>query len=213
VTIATEQTPAAGSVRSVDFWFDPVCPWAWLTSRWMTEVEQVRPVRTNWRVMSLSVLNEDRDDLSPRYRDLMDRAWLPVRVVTAVAELHGREHIKPLYDAIGTRVHPGGEQDYQVAVSGALDELGLPGELIEYAGRSDFDAALRASHEGAMEQVGTDVGTPVIAVDGHAIFGPVLTPAPSGEAAGRIWDAVVVLTTHDGFFEIKRSRTSRPSFG
>lgn len=212
MTIATEENPGTDVVRSVDFWFDPVCPWAWLTSRWMTEVERVRPVRTSWHVMSLSVLNEGRDGLSPRYRELMDRAWLPVRVVTAAVELHGRDQLKSLYDAIGSRIHPGGRKDFAAVVAEALDEAGLPGDLIEYADRPDFDDVLRASHQAAMDQVGTDVGTPVIAVDGRAIFGPVFTPAPRGEEAGRLWDAVAALTTHDGFFEIKRTRTRRPSF-
>lgn len=212
MTVAEERIPAAEAVQAVDFWFDPVCPWAWLTSRWMTEVERVRPVRTTWRVMSLSILNQGRDGLQPTYRDMMDRAWLPVRVVTAAVELHGSEHVKPLYDTIGTRLHPGGERDYRTAVAGALDELELPGSLLEYADRTDFDDVLRASHQAAMDQVGTDVGTPVIAVNGQAIFGPVLTPAPTGEEAGRIWDAVRTLVAHDGFFEIKRTRTRKPSF-
>lgn len=212
VTLTAEQRPAPGTRETVDFWFDPVCPWAWLTSRWMMEVEQVRPVGVTWHVMSLSMLNAEREGLSDSYRERMQRAWLPVRVITAAATLHGPEYVKPLYDAVGTRVHLDKQRDYREAVTGALDEVGLPAELIEYGERDDFDEALRASHNAAMDQVGDDVGTPVIAVDGHAFFGPVFTPAPKGEHAGRLWDAVRTLGSYDGFYEIKRSRTQPPLF-
>jgi hypothetical protein len=196
---------------TVDFWFDPVCPWAWMTSRWVLEVEKVRDVQVRWNVMSLSVLNEDAD-LPEDYRDLMDRAWLPVRVVTAARLAHGEDVVGPLYTAIGTRIHPGGEKDYRVAVAGALEEVGLPAELIE-AGDSDaHDEALRASHAAGIDQVGQDVGTPVIAVAGTAFFGPVVTPAPKGEDAGRLWDGVVLVAGTPGFYELKRTRDKGPDF-
>ncbi len=212
MTLTAEQTPATESLETVDFWFDPVCPWAWLTFRWMMEVEQVRPLRVTWRVMSLAVLNAGRHDLPERYRERMSRAWLPVRVITAAAELHGPQYVKPLYDAIGSRIHLEDQKDYRAAVAAALDEVGLEAALIKYGERDDFDDALRASHQAAMNQVGDDVGTPVIAVDGHAFFGPVLTPAPKGEQAGRLWDAVRTLGSYDGFYEIKRTRTQPPVF-
>lgn len=211
MTVTAEQASHAPAAQAVDFWFDPVCPWAWLTSRWMLDVEKVRPVRVTWRVMSLSVLNSGRD-LSEKYRDLMDRAWLPVRVITAAASLHGAEQVKPLYDAIGARVHVGGEKDFRAAVAGALGEVGLPASLLAAGDGEEFDAALRTSHHAGIDQVGEDVGTPVISVGGRALFGPVLTPAPRGEEAGRIWDAVVALGAYDGFFEIKRTRTRSPIF-
>jgi hypothetical protein len=196
---------------TVDFWFDPVCPWAWMTSRWVLEVEKVRDVQVRWNVMSLSVLNEDAD-LPEDYRDLMDRAWLPVRVVTAARLAHGEDVVGPLYTAIGTRIHPGGEKDYRVAVAGALEEVGLPAELIE-AGDSDaHDEALRASHAAGIDQVGQDVGTPVIAVAGTAFFGPVVTPAPKGDAAGRLWDGVLAVAQTPGFYELKRTRDEGPVF-
>lgn len=195
----------------VDFWFDPVCPWAWMTSRWMDEVEKVRPVEVRWHVMSLAVLNEGRD-LEPAYADLMQRAWLPVRVVIAAQAQFGDKVVKPLYDGIGGRIHPGGQKDYRVAVTEALDEVGLPAELIE-AGVSDrVDDQLRASHQAGIEQVGTDVGTPVISVGGVGFFGPVVTPAPKGEAAGRLWDGCVLVAGTPGFFELKRTRTEGPNF-
>ncbi|WP_026875240.1 DsbA family protein [Jiangella gansuensis] len=195
----------------VDFWFDPMCPWAWMTSRWIMEAEKVRPITVSWHVMSLSYLNAERD-LGEEYNDLMRRGWAPVRVVTAVRELHGPEHVKPLYDAIGTRLHPGGRKDFDAVIDEALAELGLPASLAEYATSDQFDEALKKSHDAGMDQVGTEVGTPVIAVEGYAFFGPVLSPAPRGEEAGRVWDGVRALASYDGFFELKRTRTREPIF-
>jgi len=195
----------------VDFWFDPLCPWAWMTSRWMEEVEKVRPVDVRWHVMSLSVLNEGRD-LPEDYAEFMTHAWLPVRVVVAAQEQYGDKVVKALYDAIGTRVHPGGQKDYRVAVAEALDEVGLPAELIEEGDADRYDEQLRASHEAGIDLVGEDVGTPVVSVDGVAFFGPVVTPAPKGEAAGRLWDGCVLVAGTPGFFELKRTRTESPIF-
>jgi hypothetical protein len=196
---------------TVDFWFDPVCPWAWMTSRWVLEVEKVRDVQVRWNVMSLSVLNEDAD-LPEDYRDLMDRAWLPVRVVTAARLAHGEDVVGPLYTAIGTRIHPGGEKDYRVAVAGALEEVGLPAELIGAGDTDAHDEALRASHQDGIDRVGQDVGTPVIAVEGTAFFGPVVTPAPKGDAAGKLWDGVLAVAQTPGFYELKRTRDEGPVF-
>lgn len=196
---------------TVDFWFDPICPWAWMTSRWIGEVEQLRPITVNWNVMSLSVLNEGRD-LSEGYQDLMQRGWGPVRVVIAARELHGQEVVKPLYDAIGTRVHPGGEKDLRAATVQALAEVGLPASLIEFADSDEYDTQLRASHQSGIDQVGQDVGTPVVAVNGVAFFGPVVTPAPKGEAAAKLWDGCVLVAATPGFYELKRTRTQDPIF-
>lgn len=195
----------------VDFWFDPLCPWAWMTSRWMEEVEKVRPVDVRWHVMSLAVLNEGRD-LPEDYAEFMTRAWLPVRVVVAAQEQYGDKVVKALYDAIGTRVHPGGQKDYRVAVAEALDEVGLPAELIEEGDADRYDEQLRASHSAGIDLVGEDVGTPVVSVDGVAFFGPVVTPAPKGEAAGRLWDGCLLVAGTPGFFELKRTRTESPIF-
>jgi len=192
-------------------WFDPICPWAWITSRWLMEVERVRDVEVTWSVMSLSVLNEGRD-LPEGYRDLMDSSWAPVRVIVAAARGHGPTVIKTLYDAMGTRIHPGGEEDYRTVIAESLDEVGLPAELIRFADSTEMDVELRASHQRAMDLVGDDVGTPVISVGDIAFFGPVVSPAPAGEDAGRLWDGALLVGGTPGFFEIKRTRTVGPIF-
>jgi len=194
-----------------DFWFDPACPWAWMTSRWMDEVTKVRDVTVRWHVMSLAVLNEGRD-LPADYRKAMDEAWGPVRVIIAAAALHGDEHIKPLYDAIGTRFHPQGRKDKREVVVEALAEVGLPADLIDAYDSTQWDEQLRASHKEGIDRVGEDVGTPVVAFEGVAFFGPVVTPAPKGEDAGRLWDGCVLVAKTPGFFELKRTRTQGPVF-
>jgi 2-hydroxychromene-2-carboxylate isomerase len=202
---------AAMSERNTaEFWFDPLCPWAWMTSRWMMEVEKVRPVDVTWSVMSLSVLNQGRD-LPDDYREMLDRGWGPVRVVIAARAKLGDDVVKPLYDALGERIHHRRE-DYDVAIVGALAELGLPAELADAATSEALDDELRASHQRAIDLVGDEVGTPVVAVNGVAFFGPVVSPAPKGEAAGRLWDGCVLVGGTDGFFELKRSRTVGPIF-
>lgn len=193
-------------------WFDPICPWAWITSRWLIEVEQVRDVEVTWSVMSLSVLNEGRD-LSDGYRDKMDASWAPVRVIVAAAREHGPKVIKALYDAMGTRIHLAGEKDYAKVVAASLEDVGLPAELIRFATSTEVDVELRASHQRAMDLVGDEVGTPVISVGaGIAFFGPVVSPAPAGEDAGRLWDGCLLVAGTPGFFEIKRTRTVDPIF-
>jgi len=195
----------------VDLWFDPLCPWAWMTSRWLMEVEKVRDIEVTWSVMSLAVLNEDAD-LPADYAEMMKKAWGPVRVIIAAAREHGDGVVKPLYDAMGTRIHPGGEKDFGIVVSGALEEVGLPADLARFATSTEVDEPLRASHRRGIDLVGQDVGTPVISVDGVAFFGPVVTPAPKGDAAGRLWDGCVLVAGTPGFYELKRTRTSGPVF-
>lgn len=197
--------------QSVEMWFDPLCPWAWMTSRWLMEVEAVRDIEVTWSQMSLSVLNEGRD-LPEEYREMMDRGWAPVRVIAAARRAHGDEVTKPLYDAIGTRLHLEQEKDFRAVTAAALAEVGLPAELIEAADTEEHDAYLRESHDRAIDLVGDDVGTPVISVGDVAFFGPVVSPAPKGEAAGRLFDGCVLVAGTDGFFELKRTRTRDPIF-
>jgi predicted DsbA family dithiol-disulfide isomerase len=196
---------------SVDFWFDPKCPWAWMSSRWLLEAAQVRGLDPRFHVMSLAVLNEDKD-IPESYRAALADAWGPVRVCIAAAAKAGDEVLGPLYTALGNRIHVQGRPVDRALVEEALDEVGLSVDLA-YAMESDeYDEQVRDSHQQAMDLVGEEVGTPVIAVDGVAFFGPVVTPAPKGEAAGRLWDGAVLVAGTPGFFELKRSRTQGPDF-
>lgn len=210
--------PGRPGKTPVDFWFDPLCPWAWLTSRWMLEVEKVRDVEVRWHVMSLAVLNENKlDELPEKYREAMKEAWGPVRVVIAAQQKHGDDVLGPLYTALGTRFHNRGEGATREAIAAALEEVGLPAELIEYADSDAYDTELRASHKEGIDKVGQDVGTPVIAVPGSdgeqiAFFGPVVTPAPKGEEAAKLWDGTLMVASIPGFYEIKRTRDAAPSF-
>ncbi len=211
MTTSSAGRPARVRRQPVEMWFDPVCPWAWMTSRWLMQVEAVRPVRVTWSVMSLAVLNDGRE-LPEQYRALMEQAWGPVRVIIAAQAVHGDKVVKKLYDAMGTRIHLQGREDYAQVIVEALAECKLPAELAKAAAQKKYDAALKRSHKRAISQVGTDVGTPVISVGGVAFFGPVVSPAPKGEAAGRLWDGAVLVAGTPGFFELKRTRTIGPIF-
>ena len=199
---------------NVDMWFDPKCPWAWIASRWLLEVARVRDVAVRFHVLSLSVLNEGRE-VEAWYREWLDAGWGPARVAKAVEQKYGPAEVEAIYTELGTRIHlerrPLGRDLFEAA----LESAGLPAELADAADSTDLDAALLAGNQAGLDPVGEDLGTPAIHVtlpDGttQAFFGPVVTPAPRGEAAGRLWDGVLLVAGTDGFFELKRARTRSP---
>jgi 2-hydroxychromene-2-carboxylate isomerase len=202
---------AASAPTAVDFWFDPSCPWAWMTSRWVDEVTPLRNLDVSWHVMSLAVLNEDKE-VDEAHRAFFPRALRYTRLTAAVNELHGHAAIKPLYDALGRRIHNGARKDVDAVIAESLAEAGLPADLARFADSDEYDEQMRATHFDGIGRVGQDVGTPVIAVGESAFFGPVISPSPKGDSAASLWDGVVALAAYDGFFELKRSRTRGPVF-
>ncbi|HQD22810.1 MAG TPA: disulfide bond formation protein DsbA [Arachnia sp.] len=194
---------------TVDFWFDPTCPWAWMTSRWMLEVEKVRDVKTVFHVMSLSVLNDGRD-LPEDYLAHMKDAWLPARAALLVEQRHGSEKLRDFYTEIGTRFHLRQEPKTPDVVRAALAAVGADEDIADLAQTDAFDDDLRRSHHEGMDPVGDEVGTPVLRINGMSLFGPVISPAPKGEEAGSLFDGVEKVTAYPGFFELKRTRTVGP---
>lgn len=206
-----------GERVQADMWFDPRCPWAWITSRWLLEVESIRPVDIRFHVMSLTLLNENRTDLSEQYRSMLAEGLGPVRVAIAVEEKYGTDALRPLYTAFGERLHLREEPVGDEMNRAVLAECGLDPALADAAESTEYDVRLRDSHNRGMKPVGMDVGTPVIHVPGPdgstiAFFGPVVTPAPKGEAAARLWDGVLLVAGTEGFYEIKRTREAPPIF-
>lgn len=203
------------TTTTVDMWFDPKCPWAWIASRWLLEVEQVRPeVEVRFHVLSLALLNQDRE-VDAWYREWLDTAWAPARIAMAVEQKYGFDEVRALYTALGNRIHldklPLSRELYEAA----LREAGLPVEFADAADSTAYDEALRLGNEAGLGPVGEDLGTPAIHVRGedgevNAFFGPVVTPIPRGEAAGKLWDGVLLVSATPGFYELKRARTSGP---
>jgi hypothetical protein len=201
------------TTSNADIWVDPICPWAWMTSRWLLEVEQTRPVKVTFRVMSLAYLNKDRE-MPPAYQAVKTEGWKPVRVLIAAGQQFGQEAVRNLYNEMGTRLHPGGKKlaDIDEVIADSINALGLSPDLINAATDASLDEDLIKEHHAGVSQVGEDVGTPIISVDGVAFFGPVVTPAPRGEDALRLWDGIVLAASTPGFYELKRSRTQGPKF-
>lgn len=197
--------------QQVDLWVDPACPWAWITSRWLLEAAEVRDLDVRFHVMSLALLNEGRE-LPLEYQELLAKAWGPVRVLIAASQRHGDTVIEPLYSAMGQRYHVGGQKDIDTLIVDALGDAGLDADLAAAADSADFDDELRASHHQGMDPVGYEVGTPVIHIGDVAFFGPVITPAPKGEQAGRLYDGVLTVASIPGFYELKRTRSQGPIF-
>lgn len=196
---------------AVDFWFDATCPWAWMTSRWILEVEKVRDIDLTFHVMSLSVLNEGRD-LPDDYRAAMDAAWVPARASLLVEQRHGSDKLAEFYTELGTRLHPGQAPRTLETVKEALDAVGADADIIDIAQTDAIDDDLRRSHHEGMDPVGDEVGTPVIRINGMSLFGPVISPAPKGEEAGELFDGFEKIVKYPGFFELKRTRTVGPIF-
>jgi 2-hydroxychromene-2-carboxylate isomerase len=196
---------------SADFWFDPACPFAWITSRWILEVEKVRDVEVTWHIMSLAYLNQDKD-IPDEYREFLKTAWQPVRVLMAAEQKYGKDVLLPLYTAMGTRIHVQKQDKDRAMIEAALEEAGLDVSLADAMDDSAYDEAIAASHHRGMDQVGNEVGTPTIAFEGAAFFGPVISKAPRGEEAGKLWDACVTLSGYKHFYELKRSRTEALDF-
>ena len=197
--------------QEAQFWFDPICPWAWMTSRWILEVEKVRDISVTWNLFSLAHLNRDKE-LPEDYKSRLVRSWMTTRVIAAAQKVKGEEITLPLYTAISSRIHLKKMEVGTELFEEALAEVGLDRSLASAMDDSSFDPSIIESHERGIALVGNDVGTPIIAIGGAAFFGPVISPAPKGEEAGRLWDGVVGVAQYPGFFEIKRSRTIGPIF-
>lgn len=196
---------------TVRFYFDPLCPFAWITSRWMLGVEQQRDVELTFHLMSLAILNENNDN--EKYRAMAASGRPLGRVGIAIEQQLGQETLRQYYTALGERIHRGARDDYEQILAEVGAELELPAEVLAAATDEAYDAPLAASHEAAMQPVGADVGTPIMHLDGVAFFGPVLSSIPTGQAALDVFDGARLLASYPDFAELKRGRAGSPDVG
>jgi hypothetical protein len=199
----------------VQFWLDPICPWTWITSRWLLRVEAVRPVTIEWRMLSLAHLNlvqraemepsaEMRNPYAASY--LRDFGYAPIRLCAAAVAARGPETLGSMYTALGSRLHIDQRHGDASIFGEALEELGLPDDLVECVTTTEYDDEILRSHHEAFDDVGIDVGSPVMRVHDRGYYGPVLTAMPPDEDIGRLWDGFVSMSGIAEFYELKRSR-------
>lgn len=196
----------------VDMWFDTLCPWAWITSRWLVEVEKVRDIAVNWNVMSLYFLNKSRPQISEEYLENARKALGPLRVITAAEKIYGPKIKGELYTAFGEEIHLKRTEFSEALISCVLSKFSLSQDLSKYSNDESLDSSIMESHNLGISKVGEDVGTPIISIGSVAFFGPVISSVPKGEAAGKFFDGVIAVVSHPGFYEIKRTRTVKPIF-
>ena len=201
---------------TVEFYWDMVCPWCWITSRWMEDVSRQKNIHINWKFFSLKKINEGRD-IPERFRTSHAIGLRALRVAAAVRQDYGNDAVGKLYTVMGSRRHHD-QQDIgtQEMLEELLDLCGLPQTLAAAADDESWDQVIEADMEQAKAKAGDGVGVPLIVLDGGegpGFFGPVLSPAPVGEAAVQMWDAMVTVGRMPGFYEFKRTRETGPVFG
>lgn len=196
----------------VEMWFDTLCPWAWMTSRWLVEVAKVRDISIQWNVMSLYFLNESRSHISADYLDNAKKALGPLRIIVAGERLYGNQIAGELYTAFGEEIHLNKMKFSPELNSKVLSKFSFPVNLLSYADDVSLDESILKSHNSGIDRVGEDVGTPIVSIEGVSFFGPVISPTPKGEDAGKLFDGAFAVASYPGFFEMKRTRTVGPIF-
>ncbi|HEY2794403.1 MAG TPA: disulfide bond formation protein DsbA [Micromonosporaceae bacterium] len=192
----------------VTFFFDPTCPFTWRTSRWLRSVTIPRGHTIGWHLMSLAVLNEGKE-IPEAYRDRVAWSMRPVRLLFQTLQQHGPDALDRLYTEFGTRLHYENAAADDELLAASLAAAELPAELIKAAGDESLDPAIHASHAEGQARVGTESGSPILAIgDGPGYFGPVVVPPPEGEAAEKLYDAMRLISAVPEFSELKRARAS-----
>jgi 2-hydroxychromene-2-carboxylate isomerase len=199
-------------MTAIDFYFDPACPWTWITAQWVREVAPERDLEITWKTYSLLVKNGE--GMPDQYRKPIEAQWCGLRVIEQARIDHGNDAVGALYQAFGTAIHYDGNTTLE-GLAELVAAAGVDAAVMKAADDESLDAGIKASTAAGVEVVGADVGVPIIVVDQHpnAYFGPVMSPAPTGHDALLLWDALVALSSIDGVYEIKRSRSVGPTFG